>query len=253
MNANNFTEWASSLSGCDGGKLEKSIWVCGIEWGIERGGSVEDYYSKKLPEEIRNGEYKPQEKYPWIENLKHPYGIKVAKLVAVIYGRKVEDYKNFVEKADGSEIFKMNLYPIAFHNTSDHLWKKYGLDKLTGFKEKHLFKTWCFFNRFPKFAEKVKEKEPIIIIGTGISYLTDFLLCFHGCDKNISPNIELSYIDSSSSTNSYRRYFYWTKINEGKTTLFVIPFLGGYYGLNSDELIQKMGNRIKEITKFQSK
>ena len=244
----NFKKWVCSLSGCDGGNPEAKIWISGIEWGMGEY-SEEKYYLEELPKEIEKGEYVPAHKYPWKETLEYQYGIKIAKLVTAINGCKVEDYNSFVENTDGSELFKLNLYPIAFRNTSDYLWKEYKLDKLTGFTEKHLFRTWCFFNRFPVFSKKVNESKPKIIIGTGISYLTDFFACFHGL-KEMESKINDSYIDSSSPTNASPRYYYWSKIST-ETTLFVIPFLGNPSGLNSDELIQKMGDEIRKITNFQ--
>jgi len=35
-----FYEWATSLSGCDGGNTEADIWLCGIEWGAELDGGL---------------------------------------------------------------------------------------------------------------------------------------------------------------------------------------------------------------------
>ncbi len=29
----NFSEAAQSLYGCDGGNLNSSVWICGLEWG----------------------------------------------------------------------------------------------------------------------------------------------------------------------------------------------------------------------------
>jgi len=246
----NFKRWACSLSGCDGGNPKAKMWISGIEWGIGEY-PYEKYYLEELPKEIEKGEYVPADKYPWNDTLepkKGQYGKNVAKLVSAINGKKVEDYNSFVENTDGSELFKLNLYPIAFKNTSDSSWKEYKLDELTGFPEKHLFRTWCFFNRFPVFAQKVINNEPKVIIGTGISYLTDFFACFHGL-KEMKSKINANHIVSSYSTNDSPRYYYWSKITN-ETTLFVIPFLGKPSGLNSNELIQKMGDKIKEITNF---
>ena len=130
-----FIDWACSFSGCDGGNPGAKLWICGIEWG---GGSKE-YYNDVLPEQIQEGEYVPPKIYPWKETLKEPYGRNVAKLYTVIKGGNVEAYRDVAE-LPGLDIFKMNLYPIAFRNTDDQLWKSNGLDKLTGFEEKYLFK-----------------------------------------------------------------------------------------------------------------
>lgn len=42
---------------------------------------------------------------------------------------------------------------------------------------------------------------------------------------------------------------YWTKVSD-ETTLVVIPFPSGRFGLNSNALLQKFGDRIREIARF---
>ncbi|MEA3222767.1 MAG: hypothetical protein U9P49_06340 [Thermodesulfobacteriota bacterium] len=164
--AHNLVDWACSYSGCDGGNPKAEIWICGIEWGFAKEKrwdnetyekKLNEYYKKELPEEIsKGGDIPLKDKYYIRENLDYPYGINVAKLYSAIIGEKVGKYRDVAEKSKGSEIFRMNLYPIAFRNTDENFWKGYELDKLTGFEEKHLFKTWCFLNRFPAIAKKIK-------------------------------------------------------------------------------------------------
>ncbi len=236
-----FIEWACSFSGCDGGNKDAEIWLSGIEWG----GSGEEYYKKELPHEISQGKYTPSDTYKW-ENIyerTYTYDRNVAKLYTAIKGKSVVGYKDFVSKCTGDELFKLNLYPIAFRNTNYQLWKKYNLEKITGFQDKYLYQTWCFLNRFPVIRdEATAHHHPKVIIGTGISYLTDFLFCFAGEKSYIQR--ETIPVDNSSA-NKYERHYYWAKFNSG-TTLFVIPFFSGQYGLNSNELIEKMGTIIKD-------
>lgn len=243
----NFMNWACSLSGCDGGNINAETWVCGIEWGNADG----DYY-KKLPEEINKGKATPPcDKFDWEESITYPYGRSFAKLYAAIRGKEVQDYKDLIDgyddqKWDGSELFKLNLYPISFSSTDESLWRKNNLDKITGFDEKYLFQTWCFFNRFPEFSAMRAEKKPKLIIGTGNGYLRDFLMCFAWGKEN-SNAIKGGRLKSNSKANGKERVYYWVEIEE--TTLFVIPFLSGPYGLNSDYLLQKMGEIIqKKVT-----
>ena len=208
------------------------------------------YYKSELREEIRKGEFRPNEKeYVWENHIDYTYGRSFAKLYAAIQGdNNVKQYKKLLKKWDNSEIFKLNLYPIAFDSTDETLWQQYGLDKTTGLDEKHLFQTWCFMNRFPAFANLRKNHPPKLIIGTGVSYLRDFLVCFGGDDKN-SALIRYGDIKPVSKTNKQNmRRYYWVKI-DNRTTLVVIPFFSGSYGLNSDYLLQEMGNRIREILK----
>jgi len=94
-----------------------------------------------------------------------------------IHEKKVEDYKE-VARYTGDELFKLNLYPIAFDSTDLNHWHKYGLSKITGFENKYLFNTWCFFNRFPAYTNLRKKHKPDLIICTGVDYLRDFLIFF---------------------------------------------------------------------------
>lgn len=243
-----FKEWVRSLSGCDGGNPDAKIWICGIEWGYSKKDTMKpkEYYEKELPQEIELGQYKPPSNtYNWKKSLESRYGISFAKLYSSIEGWKVENYKEFINTRNGSEIFKMNLYPIAFNKTDDRLWKEYKLNELTGFEEKYLYKTWCFLHRFPFFSDMVKKENPTLIIGTGKSYLTDFFVCFGGGISNIDTTIKVDIVDPKSPSDKQRTYYSW-KLKNG-TTIVVVPFFSGSYGLNSDDLIQKMGDKIKKI------
>ncbi|OZG71077.1 hypothetical protein BTA51_22100 [Hahella sp. CCB-MM4] len=238
----NIESWACSFSGCDGGYLSANTWLCGIEWG---GGSKKpDYYEKTLPEEIKKGSAEVNlEWHDWADSLTYPYGISFAKLYQAIKGRNVEDYQ-YVLKLTGKELFKMNLYPIAFDSTDHNLWHQYGLDKITGFKSKFLFNTWCFFNRFPFFAELRRKHNPKLIICTGIDYLRDFLMFFGG--NTSIERLNIDHVSPISVANSYDRQFFWVKLPPN-TLLVVVPFFSGRYGLNSNYLLQEIGAKIKSL------
>jgi len=235
MISENFKNWACSLSGCDGGNLNAKIWLSGIEWG----GGGEEYY-QSLPSEISEGKYIPSGKYDWVGQLQYPFGRSLTKLFAAIHDHDVRDYKDYAKDLSGDDLLKLNLYPIAFKNTDESLWKKYKLDEITGFEEKDLFKTWCFINRFPAISKIVQAIKPEIIIGTGVGYLIDFFVCF-ASGNEFNESIHIEKIGS--------RNMYWAKISD-KTHLFVIPFFSGSYGLNSDILLQQFGARIKEISDY---
>ena len=237
----NIKNWACSLSGCDGGNISADIWLCGIEWG---GGSRGDYYKKDLPQEISDGEVVlSSDLHDWKKSITYPYGLSFAKLYTAILGGKVEDYKE-VSGLDGSELFKLNLYPIAFDSTDHNLWHRHKLDEITGFKNKYLFNTWCFFNRFPAFSKLRKQHKPKLIIGTGIDYLRDFLMFFGGNENIDKLNSEV--IVPKSESNKYDRTYYWVKLDD-ETLLVIIPFFSGRYGLNSNHLLQEMGGRIQKL------
>ena len=240
-------DWASSLSGCDGGNIEADTWLCGIEWG---GGSSEGYYETQLRQEIDEGAVNANlKKFDWADSITYPYGRSFAKLYTAITNHgKVEDYAKVAELT-GNELFKLNLYPIAFDSTNHDLWHKNKLDEITGFESKYIFNTWCLFNRFPAFAKLRREHKPKLIIGTGVDYLRDFLI-FFGADE-CAGNLKSGKISDDSDANKYDRSFYWVRL-DGGTLLVVIPFFSGRYGLNSNALLQKMGERISELMKGSS-
>lgn len=238
-----FAEWAKSFSGCDGGNPEAKTWLCGIEWGGSDKDDV-DYY-RRLPEDIRKGAVQPQSTYDWNYHLTYRYGRSFAKLYTAMQGRKVATYKES-EHYRRNEIFKLNLYPIAFQSTDDQLWKTHGLDHVTGFAQKRLYQTWCMLHRFPFFSEQVRVYKPDVVIGTGVSYLSEFFLSFAQRMGERSA-IHLEHLSSGKKKeNDPGRAFYWANISD-QTTLVVLPFFSGANGLNSDELLQEAGDRIRKI------
>lgn len=242
----NLKRWARSFSGCDGGFIKANTWLCGIEWGA---GSKDDYYEYTLPLEIKNGEVKPTTNtHDWEESISYRYGVNFAKLYTAINNGNVCNYKDVVSMS-GNELFKLNLYPIAFDSTDHALWKKHGIDKITGFETKHLFNTWCFFNRFPFFSNLRKIHQPKLIICTGIDYLKDFLMFFGGEESIKKLNTDT--ITPNSKENQHDRRYFWLKLDED-TLMIVIPFFTGRYGLNSNYLLQEMGNRIQQLIEHQN-
>lgn len=247
MVAKQFREWACSLSGCDNSNVGADIWLSGIEFGI-RADEREKYYKGGLQDQIANGPYNPPEFYDWQDGLTYTYGQSMAKLLCANSGRSVEDYKDYSDDCNRSEVFKANLYPIAFRNTNDEHWKVNGLDKITGFENKHLYQIWCFFNRFPHFASLVEKHKPKLIIGTGVSFLMDFFACFGGNLGKECAIIETGELENKEATpkNNHVRRYYWTRPNDS-TTLVVIPFFSGRYGLNSGPLLQEMGEKLRSL------
>ena len=194
-----------------------------------------------LPLQLANGAIEDSpDSYDWKDSIKNPYGRSFAKLYTAIQGREVETYRE-VGKLAGDEIFKTNLYPIAFNSTDSKLWHKHGLDEITGFESKHLFNTWCFFNRFPSFVKLRKANRPKLIICTGKDYLRDFLMFFGGI--NSSEKVKSASITPKSEANRYDRTYYWLRL-DSDTLLVVIPLFSGSYGLNSNYLLQEIGCRI---------
>ncbi len=246
-----FKKWARSLSGCDNSNLAAEIWVSGIEFGLSQEKDITSYYSG-LNNEMKDINYKPNFKnFIWDDDgLTYTYGRNLAKLLCAYKGKNVSSYNDIETYCSGSNIFKMNLYPIAFRGTSPELWVNHNLEKITGFETKHQYMTWCNLNRFPYYADLVYKHKPKLIIGTGITYLSEFFTCFTKHSEKKIHSVKTGVLEdkSKSSNNNYIRRYYWGKINE-QTTLVVIPFFSGRYGLNSDVLRQEMGDKLRSLNK----
>ena len=253
----NFARWACSFSGCDGGDLDNSeIWVSGIEWGYgklksdsaeEHERKLKSYYNDGLAKEFKSSEPLYENTYDIGEKSGHQFGRTFAKLYAAINGHKVSDYEKVVAETNGTEVFKLNLYPISFPETADSYWQQYGLQSITGLATKPLYRTWCSLQRFPFFAEQVRKKKPKLIIGAGKTYLNEFALAFGG-ERGISELGRIQ-IEPDSGKNGRIRDLYWGRIG-GHTTLVVTPFFGRPQNLNSDYLIGQFGKEIQGLLDY---
>ncbi len=249
-----FKNWACSFSGCDGGNPKADIWLCGIENANPEQDKKENIqYYKSIS---AKGCVEISEDYDFFSK-ENKYGMKYrgfnqnfAKIYNAYLGNKAEDFENLL---DGDEkILKLNLYPIAFRNTSSEYWNEYNLKDITGFKNKYLYQTWCFFNRAETFRELRKEYKPKLIICVGTSYLLDFIMFFGKGGADSSANLQSETLIPESDKNKYPRTFYHLRITDTDTDegtlLVVIPFTSGSSsGLNSYFLWNEMGKKIKEL------
>lgn len=232
-----FAKWAVAYSGCDGGDIgspaSPSVWVCGIEWGGE-------WISYEwLKEELESQpDLNPPDGYETEKsNIDYIYNINATKLLAGIDGLPVSEYekfamdiKPFVKGQKG--YFKMNIYPLPFKDTSGDRWKLW-MHELTGFSGKDEYLEWCRNNRFQFFRESLKKHKPKLIVCFGKSYKEDFMSAFCG-DGVVIRNETISGRD-----------LYWSM--SGNTVVTVCPFPTSQHGLNSNNLIQDFGKRIREI------
>jgi hypothetical protein len=75
--------------------------------------------------------------------------------------------------------------------------------------------------------------------------LINFIVCCGG--SGIVDDIRCERIvGDESNPGASTRTLYWTKVID-RTTLAVIPFMTSRFGLNSNALIEKFGNRIREV------
>jgi hypothetical protein len=235
-----FSAWAKVFSGCDGGDIgnsrNRSIWVCGIEWG--GGDSSAAYLASeyaRYPQLLEP----PSGYNNWQTYLGEPYNRQAIKLLAAVAGQNVGAYADFAEQArpfvaGASGYFKINLYPIGFKNTDGNRWTA-ELFAPTGFANKEQYFDWCREHRLPVLREWAAKYCPALIICTGITHKQDFFAAFG--DRGMALKTEV--IDSLELNYGF---------NQQGTMVAVIPFITGTSkGLNRDSSIQNFGARIAAI------
>ncbi|MFT5297803.1 MAG: hypothetical protein ACI9YH_003842 [Colwellia sp.] len=248
-------EWVASYAGCDGGSPDKSsIWFVGIEWGFakdkgqndkEHDKSVADYHQGSMLESIKNGYAQPDaDTFIMGENIDYPFGRNAGKLIAAVKGHTVDNYKIVAENTSDTDIFKLNLYPVALPKDHDNLWIKFNLESLTGLKNKQDYRDYCKEHRFPFFRQEFRNHAPQLILCTGTSYVEQFSKCFVGIDE--ISDLHSEKITDVSTNNNKPRTLFWKWVSQD--TLFVaVPFMTNAAGLNSHSLLQQFGDRIKKI------
>jgi len=237
----NFENWALGYSGCDGGDIgspsKPSIWVCGIEWG---GGHTPEALVTHMEDDVN---CPPRGYADWTENLAYIFNWQVVKLLSVISGGSVSDYKKFAETVkpfvEGSSgYFKMNLYPIGFKDTSYARWHN-NFSNITGFQSKTDYLRWCQTYRFPKVRKWTSSAAPKLILCLGKTYIQDFRAAF----ANDSSKVIHEIIDE--------RDLYWC-INDQGSIVAVIPFMVNRNGLVKNISIHKFGERITQLLTSES-
>lgn len=235
----NLNNWAYSFSGCDGGCPDAKIWLCGIEWGYEKATDKEreHYYKSILSKEIKNGHHELNTSYNFFsdESMSFPFHLAFSKLYSVIQNRDISDFKN-----NSGDILKLNLSPIAFRKDDEGLWNE-NLVKATGIKTKTEFV--AHLKTLNRFTEITTKHKPKLIVCIGNGHRNNFISSFFGNEKiklkyeTIKPEI--------SNKNQNNRYIYHAKHND--TLLVITPFSTSPNGLNSDYLLQSVGEIIKDL------
>lgn len=233
-----FAKWAAGFSGCDGGDIgapgKSSIWFCGIEWGGGHPANAEELLSI-WNEDVSS----PHTGYEdWRSNLEYIFNWQAVKMLSAIEGGRVSDYKQFAEKIQpfvtgGKGYFKMNLYPLAFKNTSHTLWQD-AFACATGFPSKQDYLAWIRARRFPVMKSWVADSTPRLIVCAGITYKEDFRTAFVDDDVELHREV----IDD--------RELHWAK-NANGGFVVIIPFMVNRHGLTRNVSIQKFGDRIREL------
>jgi hypothetical protein len=229
-----FANWATGFSGCDGGEPSGETWLCGIEFGGAH--TVEDLLFEAFPTPGFVGDA------TWGDTadkfLTFPYNLRAVKLLQSIAGNTDPDCHKFFHSErcfqKHSNYFKLNLFPIAFPDTSAEHWHEW-IQQKTGFGSKSDYIDWCYENRFPILREWVRQFSPKLIVCTGITYRADFFKAF-GVDGEIS-----------AEKTTPGKHVEWSVTNEGKTVVAVTYFLGGPHGLISNVDLASTGVQIRKI------
>ncbi len=234
----NIEKWANSFSGCDGGDINSSVWLCGIEWGYSgvTDNDREKYYKEELPTWIKRGEEKQNTSYDFFEDKdeqgnEYPFNLAFKKIYS-----SIQKDLNFPNK-----IFKLNLSPVPFNKDDNELWTQNIIDA-TGLATKNDFMKYIIsLHRFSKIRQK---KTPKLIVCIGVSRKEEFLHTFFGeNDLNLKQEIIKPHINEKSQNNRYIHY-----VKSDNTLLVVLPFSTCANGcLNSDYLLEKAGKKIIEL------
>ncbi len=138
-----FKQFACSHYGCDGGNLDSSVWVCGLEWGTEFKDLADLEKAMEGPFDVGNWDGQVQER------LKYQYNNKIAWLYSYLYdwehGHKEQAVKHKLMCSDRIG-FKMNAFPISFKNRSSVSWNS-DMAKLIGLHSFDVYLEWCISNR----------------------------------------------------------------------------------------------------------
>ncbi|HOG23723.1 MAG TPA: hypothetical protein PK590_03655 [Candidatus Omnitrophota bacterium] len=221
----------------DGGNPEAPLWICAIEYGMEKKGGI-----KKLKKDFDNTGLKRKPIPNWDKEspqffeaiAKQPHHRDVAKMLMGYLDKRAEDWSSYI-KAGGygrskGDFFKLNLFPVRANGQKQWLRKH---AELTGFKNRATYSYWARRNYFPRLRELVKEYKPKIVLGTGIGCCVDFLDVF-GAD------------DCRCDFVKQGPLMVW-KFNKLKRAVVVSRFLSRW----STKDLVKLGKKLKNLLKPQ--
>lgn len=220
------------FDGCDGGDpgspTTPTIWIFGIEHGTYRS-----------PAAIESSQNQSDDGYAIQTQLRYRYNQQAFKLLAVMNGLLLEDYRLFAEKnqpfVQGSKgYFKGNLYPYACRSVSE--WPAEA-EAETGMTKAE-YRQWCGQHHIPVIKQWIDKYQPRVLIGVGNSNRLDFSQAVFG--KSVHFETYQFAVEKQ-----IKKVFH-AKVEGSR--LVVIPHLSGSpNGLNSDESVRLAGAFIAEF------
>lgn len=228
----------NSFLGCDGGNFKSNVWVCGLEFGatIDR---MEDYYKHSVLYYPVNGLNIPYREHCPKDFESSPYDNYLSLFVRTLFDSdlSVKDYLIHRLYNRDSDIFKLNLYPLA---KKDATWDKQiesGLDiNKDQYYGEYKMKRFGFFekliNQFPG-----KTIICTAIKGTVLDYLDAFMPANQSTQLIEKRNYSVNVGGDPKAVLVFKTE---------KVKLVVIPFLGrGNGNLNSHESLRIMAEFLK--------
>lgn len=227
---------AQFLATCDGGDpgtpAQPAIWL----FGIEPGWSLADQAADKAGSPADTDHLDQLDRYAVELQLKWTYNRNAFRLLAALAGEAPERYRAFALRVRPFEkgslgYFKGNLFPEPFYNVGE--WDD-AARELTGFQTKSEYQAWLRLTRFGVIRAWIERSRPRLVIGTGLTFLADFLAITGNSTAPEAFHFEVN--------GHLKRMFVATT---GTVPVAVVPHLsGGPHGLNSNRAIQLAAARI---------
>jgi hypothetical protein len=234
-----WAKWAKGFAGCSGGDMgspdNRTIWVCGIEWGAApNADELKNYLQCDVSQPPEGDEYTDEHlKDYW----RSTYNQNTQKILSAINGGKTIHQKEFYESVrpftKGSKgYFKLNFLPISFPSVNAAWLEEF--KEITGFGSKDEYIKWCRENRAPQMRAWARTARPRMILCSGKMLQEEFKKAFHDED-NAFKNEPIAGRDL------------WWSVNAEGTLVVIIPFLAGRYGVSGNDRIQQFGEKIAQL------
>lgn len=237
----NFKKFIGSWSGVTGGLPDnkQKLWFVGIEYGGKVGDikTCREYRLSDIAGWTENFKYRNPDFYKW------QYHQKISKIITA-YKIEGEFRQDFYDKAwrkyirdelyvigdDGNaNEFHVNLYPLSRPNINtclDSALEKFGITQ----KE---YYEYCQYTRFPFLRAQADYFSPQNIVCTGFQLEKQFAETFADAAGYDGREV----LDVAGRKVIYYPCERWD--------LIVTPFLGGRFGLNSNQHLIELGNFLK--------
>lgn len=172
----------------------------------------------------------------WICGIEH--GGSIADMASAPHAQPdLTAYRAHMESelyAEDGDSFKLNLFPLPSPSVTSSAWgAAYRSHGRLG--NKAAYYEHCRKVRCPTLRELRHRYRPRVIVGTGKTFRDDFAAAF-GFEG------EPRQIDISSPNGATRTL---SRYSDQGTLLYVTPFFGGRYGLNSNALLVELARTIE--------